>query len=188
VPRGGHTHASSPPGFNGLAGGGAIVVCTNHRARSGPITQGRCVSPSWIFEAGAPAGLPPDAPPNVRGKRVAYGRRTRPPHYVHIIIYASRRSLAPRFPFVWPRGTVHAVNDHLLRLDRTTPILFGQRTWAGRRGTLILAPPLAFGGENGDHLAFRWTQDGIDRVVSLHAWTPLREAIATLRAVVRSSD
>jgi hypothetical protein len=87
VPRGGYTHASSPTGFNGLGGGGAIVVCTNHGARSGPITQGRCVSPSWIFEAGAPAGLPPDAPPNVRGKRVAYGRRTRPPHYVHIIIY-----------------------------------------------------------------------------------------------------
>jgi hypothetical protein len=38
----------------------------------------------------------------------------------------------------------------------------------------------------GNHLVFRW---GTDRryVVSLHAWEPLAEAAATLRAIVAST-
>jgi hypothetical protein len=55
-----------------------------------------------------------------------------------------------------------------------------------RRATVLPdpAPPLMFGGENGDHLIFRWQKGGIDRAASLRSWAPLGQAVATLKAVV----
>jgi len=106
---------------------------------------------------------------------------------VHIIIYAARGSLAPKFPFAWPRGHERPISDTLLRPKRAAPIFLGRRDWAGHDGTLVLAPPLIFGGENGDHLIFRWKQAGIDHMVSLHSWAPLGEAVSTLHAVVGSA-
>jgi hypothetical protein len=119
--------------------------------------------------------------------RLPPGQRTRPPQYVHVEVYAARGSLAERFPFAWPRGPARPVRDSLLRASRTMPIFLGSRAWSGVRGTLILAPPLVFGGEDGDHLLFRWEQNGVDRVISMHAWTPLREAVATLEALLASA-
>jgi hypothetical protein len=57
---------------------------------------------------------------------------------------------------------------------------------SGLSGDLILAPSYPRGGMLGNHLVFRW---GSKRryVVSLHAWEPLLEAEATLRAIVAST-
>ena len=152
-----------------------------------PISSRACAEPSWILEVGAPAGLPLDAPPGLPGKRLPEARRTRPPQYVHIIIYAARGSLASRFPFTWPDGPARRLRDSLLRPKRTRPILLGSRDWSDDHGTLVLAPPLIFGGENGDHLVFRWKRGGVDHMVSMHSWAPLRQAVATLKAVVVSA-
>lgn len=186
VPVGPYAHARRPPGYTGLAGGGAIATCTDTRLRGVLLTSNACASQTWILEVGAPAGLPPDAPPGLRGKRLGPSR-TRPPQYVHIIIYAARGSLAAKFPFTWPQGPVRTISDSLLRPGRRAPIFLGHRDWAGHRGTLILAPPLIFGGENGDHLIFRWHQGDIDHTVSLHSWAPLTEAVSTLKSIVRSA-
>jgi hypothetical protein len=187
VPVGRYAHARRPPGYKGVAAEGAIAVCADARSRGVSITSRTCTEPSWILEVGAPAGLPLDAPPGLPGKRLPEGRRTRPPKYVHIIVSATRGTLAPSFPFAWPAGLAVGIRDSLLRQRRAKPVLLGSPVWSGRRGTLVLAPPLAFGGENGDHLIFRWKRAGLDYTVSMHSWAPLREAVATLRAVVVSA-
>jgi hypothetical protein len=179
VPGGPYTEARRPPGFHGVAAGGAIALC----ATGVPIASRGCTSQSWILEAGAPAGLPSDAPPELGQKRLD-SRRTRPPQYVHLIIYAARGNLGPSFPFAWPHGHAQPIHNRLLRPSRTKPIFFGHRDWAGHNGSLVLAPPLASGGENGDHVIFRWQEGGVAHAISLHAWVPLREAVATLRAMV----
>jgi hypothetical protein len=39
----------------------------------------------------------------------------------------------------------------------------------------------------GNHLVFRWREGRREYVVSLHAWEPLTEAAATLKAIVAST-
>jgi hypothetical protein len=184
VPVGRFARARRPPGYTGAAAEGAIAFCSNRRTA---LTSDSCAYPSWILEAGAPAGLPPDAPPGVPGKRLPPAERTRPPQYVHLIVYAAHGSVAPRLSFDWPRRRAEATRDGLLRTGRSKPVLLGTRDWDGERGTLVLAPPLIFGGENGDHLLFRWRRGGTEYLVSLHAWAPLRKAEATLEAIVASA-
>ena len=186
VPSAPYARTPRPPGFTGPSAGGAFAHCGG-RSGGAAIVMPGCDRPRWVIEAGAPAGLPPDAPPGLPGERLAPGARTRPPQYVHIGVYAARGSLARTFPFAWPRGAARSVEDSLLGPKRTESILLGSRRWAGVDGTLVLAPPLVFGGEDGDHLMFRWRKGGVDRVVSVHAWTPLRDAVATLEAVVTSA-
>jgi hypothetical protein len=187
VPIGPYAQARRPPGYTGLAAAGSIGFCSDGRTRRVPISSPACAEPSWILEAGAPAGLPPGAPPGIPGKRLPAARRTRPPQYVHIVLYAAHSSLAPRLSFPWPRGPAERTRDTLLRANRTKPILLGPRDWSGDRGTLVLAPRLIFGGENGDHLIFRWRRAGIEHIVSMHSWAPLREAEATLKAIIASA-
>ena len=38
----------------------------------------------------------------------------------------------------------------------------------------------------GNHLIFRWREHGRTYALGLHAWEPLSEAVATLRAIVDS--
>lgn len=183
VPVGYYRKARRPSGFGGLSADGAIALCSDSDI---PITSRSCTSQTWILEVGAPAGLPPGAPPEL-GQEQLDPSRTRPPQYVHLIVYGARSNLDPIFPFAWPSRDRRPIRDHLLRPKRTTPIFLGQHEWAGHNGTLVLAPPLVFGGENGDHLIFRWREKGTDHAVSLHSWAPLREAVATLEATVASA-
>jgi hypothetical protein len=52
---------------------------------------------------------------------------------------------------------------------------------------LVLAPPFPVGGIDGDHLVFRWEDSELQYAISLHAWLPLAEVEATLKAIVVSS-
>lgn len=69
---------------------------------------------------------------------------------------------------------------------RASALSFGERTWKGRTGDLLLAPSYPQGGMEGDHLVFRWTQEDVDYSLSLHAWVPLEETEATLKTIVES--
>jgi len=179
--------ASRPPGFRGPAAAGAIAVCADRHLRGVPIRSGVCRYQSWSLEVGAPVGLPADAPPGIPGERLGPGR-TRPPRYLHIIIYAARGTVAKRLiPFGWPHGHAVPIGNTLLDQQRSAPVSLGRVRWRGHDGQLVLAPPLVFGGELGDHLIFHWRARGVERVISLHAWAPLAEAVATLKAVVDSA-
>lgn len=60
-------------------------------------------------------------------------------------------------------------------------VRLGRPTWAGIQGELIVdaSRPAA-----GDHLVLRWSSRGVSYAVALAAWEPMRQAIATLRAIV----
>jgi hypothetical protein len=90
-------------------------------------------------------------------------------------------------PWPWPQGLPQRITNALLNPKRTRPIPLGWVQWADHHGQLVLAPPLNFGGELGDHLIFRFTSGPINYAVTLHSWAPLPEAVATLRAVVTST-
>jgi hypothetical protein len=47
--------------------------------------------------------------------------------------------------------------------------------------------PDAYHRHHGHGVDFDWRARGIERVVSLKAWSPLREAVATLKVVVDSA-
>ena len=69
---------------------------------------------------------------------------------------------------------------------RDSALSFGDRSWNGRIGDLLLAPSYPHGGMEGDHLIFQWSQEGMNYSLSLHAWEPLEETEATLKALVES--
>ena len=90
------------------------------------------------------------------------GYGNRPPVWSHVVVQAG--NLARAFPF------------------RS----IGAYTWGGRHGTVVLAPDFPAGGEQGGHLIFRWRDGSTDFALGLHAWKPLRQALATLRLMVTS--
>lgn len=70
--------------------------------------------------------------------------------------------------------------DLFLRRLRTTTV-------GGHRGVLYAGLPYNKGGnELGGHLTFIWDEQNVTRVVSLHAWTPRRQTLAVLRALIES--
>jgi hypothetical protein len=113
------------------------------------------------------------------------GYGVRPPVWSHIAIYAG--NLASAFGFRYPtHGKRVAHLDGLFAKARTRAIFLGSYTWAGKQGTVVLAPAYPGGGEQGDHLIFRWHRFRVGFAVGLHGWEPLSQAFATLRAMVRS--
>jgi hypothetical protein len=81
---------------------------------------------------------------------------------------------------------IHHASESDLPEERVSGLSCGERTWNGRTGELVLAPSYPHGGMEGDHLVFRWAQEGEDFSLSLHAWDPLEETKATLKALVES--
>jgi hypothetical protein len=112
--------------------------------------------------------------------------RNAPPRMAHLIVVGGHveRSAAGVFDDLQPAR----LSDGLLRRQRKRSLGFGTVRWAGRAGELFLAPSYPRGGMHGDHLIFRWREGHRDYGLSLHAWAPLTEAAATLRAVVASTD
>jgi hypothetical protein len=110
----------------------------------------------------------------------------RPPRMAHLVIEGGEvERLSPVFADLVHVRPVRLRNG-LMRLRRARPLSFGRVRWKGLAGDLFLAPSYPRGGMLGNHLVFRW---GTERryVVSLHAWEPLTEAAATLKAIVAST-
>lgn len=113
------------------------------------------------------------------------GRGDHPPLWAHISILAGRIIRSPAFPFRYPtNGPPVALRDGLLSGGSATPVFLGNTRWGRKDGTLVLAPSYPDGGMQADHLIFRWTYQGIEHMISIHAWAPLEQAVATLHAVV----
>lgn len=111
--------------------------------------------------------------------------RNRPPRMAHLVIAGGEvEGSAPVFDLLQARRV--RLRNGLMRMQRVRTLSFGRVRWKGLTGDLFLAPSYPRGGMLGNHLVFRW---GSDRryVVSLHAWEPLVEAAATLKAIVAST-
>lgn len=89
----------------------------------------------------------------------------------------------------WPHErTARRVSDSLLDSGRRKAVALGPAPWSGHHGRLVLAPPnAAGGGEVGDHIEFCFRAHGTSFALTLHAWSPLAQAIATLGRVVASA-
>lgn len=120
--------------------------------------------------------------------RYPYGspRRDRPPNFLHVVVEGG--DLRGAYPFALPQsGPGLTVSDALLTTRRPEPVLIGRPDWGGRDGRLILMPSYRDAPTiHADHLMYVWEQDGIDLVLSLHAWTPLTQAVRVLEAMVVS--
>ena len=102
-----------------------------------------------------------------------------PPAFAHVNAFAGDDRRSARFP-------IDQASEKDPPKDRVSGLSYGERTWNGRTGELLLAPSYPQGGMEGDHLVFRWTQEGEDYSLSLHAWDPLGDTEATLKALVHS--
>lgn len=119
------------------------------------------------------------------GEDPAEPRNNRPPRMGHLVAFGGRTDAIASFDVPW-RDAAAPLSDGLLRRERTQPISFGRVSWAGHEGLLYLAPPYLHGGMLGNHLVFTSWSGRTPYGISLHAWEPLRESAATLRAVVES--
>lgn len=175
VPEAPYATATAPPDFPGPSGGGAIAVCLDTLMRGTSPTSDRCENEILSIEAGHPTGPGPAG--------------SKPPSYVHLLVYASRRSLTrspSMFPFAWPHGPPSPASRGLVARRRTGPVFLGTRDWGGRAGDLVLAPRIPLGGEMGNHLIFMSRERGAYYAFSVHAWEPFPQTVATLRTVVQS--
>ena len=109
--------------------------------------------------------------------------RNRPPRMGHVVVVAG--NVERLASFREPRdATGEPVRDGLMHRTRAEPVSFGRVRWAGRIGPLYLMPPFPHGGMLGNHLVLSWRQSGRRYALSLHAWEPLTESVATLRSMV----
>jgi hypothetical protein len=109
--------------------------------------------------------------------------RNSPPRFVHVNVHAG--VLDQAFAFEWPEEAP-SLPDSVPR-KRRKGILLENITWFGKEGSLILAPSFPAGGIDGDHVVFRWDEEGDEYAISIHAWSPLSESIDALREVVGST-
>ena len=104
-----------------------------------------------------------------------------PPGFAHVAVYAGDYE---RFVgYAWPG---ERLKGEVPEGRRRKALLIDSVTWNGRKGEVVLAPSYPFGGMDGDHVVFRWTKGKTDYAVSLHAWDPIDESVAALRAMVES--
>lgn len=113
------------------------------------------------------------------------GYGARPPVWSHVVAQAG--DLSHAFPFQYPVGGRRVTHlDGLFARRRSRAVYIGAFTWGGRRGTVVLAPDYPAGGEQGNHLIFRWRSGATDLALGLHGWEPLSQTLATLRQMVIS--
>lgn len=112
--------------------------------------------------------------------------RNRPPRMAHIGLLAGDTERNSSWLEPW-NEPASALRDGLLKTNRAEPLSFGLVSWGNARGLLFLAPAYPTGGYLGDHLVFVWKAGTVRKAVSLHAWEPLTEAAATLRAMTMSA-
>jgi hypothetical protein len=162
------------------------------RCRRFPVLAPACPSrvPEAPFDPASPIyaadsyGGPPGGPDwtftlGWGGEHPGEPERDRPPALVHVVIWAGD------LPRPEPPRRV-PVRDGVLDRSRPRPLFLGRETWNGHRGVLLLMPSYPRGGIEGNHLVFRWGEDGTTYRVSVHAWEPFTEVPAVLRDVVES--
>lgn len=108
--------------------------------------------------------------------------RNRPPRMAHVVLVGATSTEA--FEFGLEPGS--SPREGLIRIPRRNGLALGRATWGGRSGRLVLAPPFPLGGIDGNHLVFLWRERSVRYRVSLHAWEPFPETVATLRRIVES--
>ncbi|MGH7541785.1 MAG: hypothetical protein ACRELC_12370 [Gemmatimonadota bacterium] len=113
----------------------------------------------------------------------AHPELDRPPGFLHVVAVAG--AIERLASFRDPR-TRRVLRDGFVREDRSRPFSFGRVRWGGRSGAFVLMPSWPGGGMLGNHLVFSWREQRRDYALSLHAWEPLTEAAAALRAMVES--
>ena len=118
----------------------------------------------FVMEVGEPAAPLSEAPPQTVHLNVFTGAEVAEP--------ARNLRPAPNFerPLRW--------RWHPWLIDEDV-------TWNGRTGRVVLWPENPTEIES-DHVSFDWVEDGRYYRVSLKAWRPVEESVATLRAVVGS--
>jgi hypothetical protein len=120
------------------------------------------------------------------GEDPNHPERNRPPRMAHIGLLAGETEQIAPWHEPWDQPAL-ALRDGLLKTKRSQPLSFGLATWGNTRGLLFLAPPFPTGGYLGNHLVFIWKSGASGKAVSLHAWEPLTEAAASLRAMTLSA-
>jgi hypothetical protein len=101
-------------------------------------------------------------------------RQNRPPRLVHLDILGGI-GLAP-----FPKPVAASQPRDGLLPQRKVPLDLGRPQWRAT-GHLIL------GGCFENHLCYRWATAGKEYQIDLHAWEPLTETVAVLRAMVQSA-
>jgi hypothetical protein len=117
------------------------------------------------------------------------GPGSHPPVWAHISVAAGHILGSQASLFPWPKSrTPTPLRNGLFGRDRPTALFLGQVRFGKRSGTLVLAPSYPAGGMVGDHLIFYWKTNAVDHMISLHGWEPFLQLVATLRAMVDSTD
>lgn len=106
-----------------------------------------------------------------------------PPRFAHVVLKGG--DLTKAFYFEWPSETTVPITD-ALNADRQAPLLLEPQPWSRPEGSLALAPRVPAGGVDGDHLVYRWEEGKREYAMSLHAWMPLGECVATLGVLIAS--
>jgi hypothetical protein len=160
----------------GTAGGVAMVetprwvslLCRREQPRACPARLPRPDAPTTLVQVS-----PAHAVDVAWGAPSGRASRDRRPGLVHLTVSRSRRHAAA------PRGDLSALPRHGYP---RAPVGLGVRHWTTTPGALSLGARDCFG----DHLCYRWPAAGRRRLISLHAWRPLPQALAVFAVVVRS--
>ena len=110
-----------------------------------------------------------------------------PPGFVHIVFEVVRSPSILRGVIICHAEPGASTTAPMTDSRQTVPKYLGGITWGGRHGILSLVPPFSqLDSIHSGHLVFCWHDKNVVRLVSLHAWAPLSETRATLRALVAS--
>ena len=154
-----------PPRVPMLSGHAVVLsaACLDLAGARVPLTSNRCRTAAWSL-----MGAPP-----------------RPAAIAHVVISASPSN----WQCAWPHELrAHAAGDRLLNPNRRRAVSLGQVQWHGQSGQLVLAPPFARGGGVvGGHLEFCFRANRVNYAITLHAWPPLAQVVATLKSLVGSA-
>jgi hypothetical protein len=117
-----------------------------------------------LYDLAVLYGAPDESP--------GHGSRNSPQSFLH-------------FEILGGRGVPEAVGVHGLSGTRPLQRLLVTRTIAGHRGHLYLGLPYdRGGGEYGSHYTFVWRRGPWHYAASLHSWTPYRDTLAVLAAII----
>ena len=111
--------------------------------------------------------------------------RNAPPRVAHVVVEVGKPGFL--IDLGDPAPSTQSL-DALLGTERDGAVVVEQeKTWDWKGAKLVLAQSFPSGGAHGDHLIYSWKEGGYEHRISLHAWTPARELVRTLHAIVRSA-